>query len=71
VRPLDAAAPESAETDGWRSEVDTATPWAHTFVANEIGRRLYVAMRWENESSGKDQAAGKGPWSAIKSVVIA
>jgi hypothetical protein len=70
VRPLDAAAPETADTEGWRSEVDTATPWAHTFAAAEIGQRLYVAMRWENQSSGKDQSAGKGPWSAIRSVVI-
>ena len=70
VRPLDAAAPETADADGWRSEVDTATPWAHTFAASEIGQRLYVAMRWENESSGKDQATGKGPWSAIRSIVI-
>ncbi|MDR1325867.1 MAG: hypothetical protein LBK00_07525 [Treponema sp.] len=70
VRPLDAAAPETAADDGWRSEVDTATPWARTFAASEIGQRLYVAMRWENQSSGKDQAAGKGPWSAIRSVVI-
>ncbi|MDR1220239.1 MAG: hypothetical protein LBK73_11625 [Treponema sp.] len=70
VRPLDAPAPETAETEGWRSEVDTATPWSHTFTAAEIGQRLYVAMRWENQSSGKDQASGKGPWSAISSVII-
>ena len=70
VRPLDAAAPQTADAEGWRSEVDTATPWARTFSASEIGQRLYVAMRWENESSGKDQAAGKGPWNAIRSVII-
>ena len=70
VRPLDAPAPETADAEGWRSEVDTATPWARTFAASEIGQRLYVAMRWENQSSGKDQAAGKGPWSAIRSIVI-
>jgi hypothetical protein len=71
VLPMDAPVPITANTEGWRSEVDTASPWAHTFDAAEIGQRLYVAMRWENQSAGKDQSAGKGPWSAIQSVVIA
>jgi hypothetical protein len=68
---LDATAPPTADEPAWRSEVDTATPWSHTFGAHEIGMRLYVSMRWENKSVGKDKNAGKGPWSAIQGIVIA
>jgi hypothetical protein len=74
VLPLDAAPPVIAEHPGWRSYVDTATPWEHTFTdAADIGKRLYVTMRWENASVGKniDDDASKGPWSAIQNVVIA
>jgi hypothetical protein len=51
--------------------VNTATPWAHTFTAPEIGQRFYVTLRWENGSVGANQAAGKGPWSIIENIVIA
>jgi hypothetical protein len=71
VLPLDAPEPQDADHPGWRSEVNTATPWKHTFTREEIGQRLYVCMRWENRSVNKDHASGRGPWSAIHSVVIA
>jgi hypothetical protein len=72
VLPLDAPAPTTTEGEGWHSEVCTATPWKRTFGAHEIGKRLYVAMRWENRSVGKNgERRGKGPWSAIQSIVIA
>jgi hypothetical protein len=71
VLPLDAAAPVTADDLAWRSEVDTATPWAHTFNQNEVGKRLYITMCWENGSIGKNQIVGKGPWSTVQSVVIA
>lgn len=71
VLPLDASGPLTADDLTWRSEVDTATPWSHTFDAHEIGQRLYIAMRWENVSVGKNKAASKGPWGTIQSVVIA
>jgi hypothetical protein len=71
VLPLTDPAPQSAKHPGWCSEVNTATPWEHTFEENEIGKRLYMMMRWENGSVGRDQATGRGPWSSIQNVVIA
>jgi hypothetical protein len=68
---LDAPPPLSGEHPGWRSEINTSTPWKNTFSEAEIGMRLYVAMRWENGSSNRGKSPGKGPWSAIQSVVIA
>jgi hypothetical protein len=73
--PLDAPAPESANHPGWVSEVDTGTPWGHTFTEAEIGMRAHIAMRWENSSVGKgknkNEDSGKGPWSSFQSAVIA
>jgi hypothetical protein len=71
VLPLDAPPLVTAEDPSWRSEVDTSTPWSHTFTTPEIGQRVYIVLRWENSSVGTDQAAGKGPWSLIQSIVIA
>jgi hypothetical protein len=71
VLPADAPSPVTAEDPPWRSEVNTATPWSHTFTTPEIGQRVHVALRWENGSVGANQAAGKGPWSLIQSIVIA
>jgi hypothetical protein len=69
---LDAPAPVTADDPGWESHVDTATPWRwKAKSAADIGKRLYVAMRWENPSAGEDEDACKGPWSAIESVVVA
>jgi hypothetical protein len=70
VLPLDASPPQTADDKGWRSEICTKTPWRHTFDADEIGKRLYIAMRWENESVASDEEASKGPWSEIESVII-
>jgi hypothetical protein len=70
VLPLDAAPVVAADHPGWQSEVDTSSPWKRTFTEAELGKRLYVMMRWENRSAGKAQPAGKGPWSAVTSVVI-
>jgi hypothetical protein len=70
VLPLDAPAPLSADDLIWRSEVNTATPWTHTFSPHEIGQRLYIDLRWENGSVSSDQSVGKGPWSGIETVVI-
>ncbi|MDR3276481.1 MAG: hypothetical protein LBT11_04630 [Treponema sp.] len=73
VLPLAESAPVGAEHPGWRSEVDTATPWHHDFAEAEVGMRLHVTMRWENPSVGKgeDPESSKGPWCAVQSVVIA
>jgi hypothetical protein len=68
---LDAPPPISADHPGWRGEISTASPWKHTFEEEELGMRLYLAMRWQNDSLGKDQSKGKGLWSAIQSIVIA
>jgi hypothetical protein len=70
VLPLDARPPATADAPGWRSETWTASPWSHTFDAEDIGRRLYVAMRWVNRSNSKTADGGKGPWSAIRSIII-
>jgi hypothetical protein len=70
VLPLDAPGPANAEAPGWKSDVDTASPWEIT-CDDDSGKRLWVAMRWENRSTGtKNQKRGKGPWSEIKGVVI-
>ncbi|MDR3311633.1 MAG: hypothetical protein LBS64_00665 [Spirochaetaceae bacterium] len=73
VLPLSESPPPGPHHPGWRSEVDTATPWEHQFDDDEIGKRLYITMRWENPSVGKgeDPESSKGPWSVIQSVVIA
>ncbi|MDR2418850.1 MAG: hypothetical protein LBD79_07325 [Treponema sp.] len=47
-----------------RSEVNTASPWEHTFQGADAGKRAYFIMRWETNTGGK------GPWSGIQSVVI-
>jgi hypothetical protein len=72
ILPLDAPGPVTADDPGWQSFANTATPWERTFKAEDIGKRLHIAMRWENLSTGKDgdENAGKGPWSAIQSVII-
>jgi hypothetical protein len=69
--PVGAPGPVTADDPAYRAETDTATPWKHTFDSHEIGMRLHLAMRWANNSVGKTPDAGKGPWSAIKSVMIA
>jgi hypothetical protein len=73
VLPLTESPPIGAGHPGWRSEVDTATPWHHDFTEAEVGMRLHITMRWENSSVGKgeDPESSKGPWCAIQSVVIA
>jgi hypothetical protein len=69
ILPLDAPPPASAVVAGWHSVADTASPWEHTFDGiDEIGKRLFVMMRWENDST--DDENGKGPWSAIEGVII-
>jgi hypothetical protein len=72
ILPIDAPAPATAEAAGWQSFASTATPWEKTFDAEDIGKRLYIAMRWENGSTGKDGDSdeGKGPWSAIQTIII-
>jgi hypothetical protein len=67
----DAPPPTDANFPGWKSEISTATPWVRTFTAAEIGKKLYITMRWENESVGKDGTRGKGPWGEISSILIA
>jgi hypothetical protein len=70
VLPFNAPPPVTADHPGSRSEVCTDSPWTHTFGEDELGMRLYIAMRWENPSV-KDQAGSKGDWSGIQSIVIA
>jgi hypothetical protein len=69
VRGLNEPAPLDADEVGWQSEADTASPWEHGFDGADAGKRLYVAMRWENESTGEDDE-GKGLWSEIQSIII-
>jgi hypothetical protein len=70
VLPLDAVGPLTADELAWRSEVNTSSPWFHTFTGPELGQRLYVSMRWENGSVGKNPVTGRGPWSEIQNLVI-
>jgi hypothetical protein len=67
----DAPPPTTADFPGWQSEISTASPWSRTFKAQDLGKRLYIAMRWVNESVGNDGKRGKGPWSEIQSILIA
>jgi hypothetical protein len=70
VLPIDAPAPLDADAAGWQSVVDTASPWSKQFPGADAGKRFWITGRWENPSSGSDQAAGKGPWSLLQGVVI-
>jgi hypothetical protein len=69
VRSLSEPAPLDANAEGWHSAADTASPWEIGFDGADAGKRLYVAMRWENESTGEDES-GKGLWSDIQSIII-
>jgi hypothetical protein len=60
---INEAAPVDAE-ELTRSDINTASPWEHTFQGGDAGKRAYFAMRWEIRTGGK------GPWSGIQSVVI-
>jgi hypothetical protein len=74
VQALDDPAPIASDHPGSSSMIDTATPWVKAFLTHDIGKRLYVMMRWENQSAGKkdaDPEASKGPWSGIQNMVIA
>jgi hypothetical protein len=50
-------------TEDWEtlthSSFDTATPYRLTFDGTDRGKRLYFALRWENNTGQK------GPWSPI------
>ncbi|MDR2362341.1 MAG: hypothetical protein LBD91_06385 [Prevotellaceae bacterium] len=46
------------------SAIDTKTPYRFSFEGENRGRRLYFALRWEN------QVGDKGPWSEIESAII-
>jgi hypothetical protein len=72
IRALTEPAPQGPNDEGWHSEVDTASPWVWTAKDSaDYGKRLYMTMRWENQSSGAaNKTSGKGPWSAIQSVII-
>jgi hypothetical protein len=69
VRSLTAPAPLDANEEGWHSVADTASPWEQSFDGAEAGQRLYIIMRWENESTGQNDE-GKGPWSPIETIII-
>jgi hypothetical protein len=69
-RGLDEPGPVDGEEPGWESFVDTATPWKRVFHGADIGKRLYVAMRWEEASVSDDGEKRKGPWGPIQSVII-
>ncbi|MDR2417754.1 MAG: hypothetical protein LBD79_01710 [Treponema sp.] len=47
-----------------RSEINTASPWEHTFQGRDAGKHAYFTMRWETNTGRK------GPWSRIQSIVI-
>ena len=63
IQPIADAAPVDAD-EFTRSEVNTASPWEHTFKGEDVGKRAYFIMRWETSTGGK------GPWSGIQSIVI-
>ncbi|MDR0637090.1 MAG: hypothetical protein LBF87_08430 [Treponema sp.] len=63
LRTISEAAPVNPD-EFIHSEVNTASPWKHTFQGEDAGKRAYFIMRWENG------IGGKGPWSGIQSVVI-
>jgi hypothetical protein len=46
------------------SEIDTSSPYTFTFSANDRGKTIYLALRWENTRGLK------GPWSPVESAVI-
>jgi hypothetical protein len=73
--PIGAPPPANADAPGWKSYADTASPWKMSFKnAEDIGKRLYVSMRWEEGSVSSDDedgdGKGKGPWSPIQDIVI-
>jgi hypothetical protein len=72
IRPLAEEGPRGPNDAGWHSEVDTASPREWTAAeSGDYGKRLFIALRRENPSSGApNKATGKGPWSAIRSVII-
>ncbi|MDR3324646.1 MAG: hypothetical protein LBS82_01470 [Spirochaetaceae bacterium] len=71
ILPLDESAPVDADAPGWQSDTDTASPWETTCKGEDAGKRIWVAMRWKNASTGEsNQQGGRGPWSEIKGVVI-
>jgi hypothetical protein len=70
VRPLDAPPPVDANDEGWHSVADTASPWEKVFPGADAGKRLYIRMRWENNVTGEDDDAGKGPWSIMQNVIV-
>jgi hypothetical protein len=43
---------------------DTRTPYRFSFEGDLRGKRLYIALRWENTRGVK------GPWSAIQEIII-
>jgi hypothetical protein len=67
VRAVTDPAPLDGDEEGWHSEADTASPWSKDFPGADAGKRLWAILRWENSATGK---TGKGPWSAIRSVII-
>jgi hypothetical protein len=71
ILPLDAPAPVDASAPGWQSDTDTASPWEITGGGEDSGKRIWIAMRWKNRSTGgKTQKNGRGPWSEIRGVVV-
>jgi hypothetical protein len=70
VLPQGAAVPDDVNYLGYQSESSTTSPWQHTFTGYERGMDLYLTMRWENKSLGKNPSSGKGPWGAMQNVVI-
>jgi hypothetical protein len=71
LRPLDAPAPKDPEEEGGNSIAVTANPWKRRVGGEHRGEVFYMSMRWENDSTGKqDGNAGKGPWSVIQSIIV-
>jgi hypothetical protein len=71
ILPASAPAIINPEHAGWMSVVDTASPWSRVFTDETLfGQKLYIAMRWENGSVNGEGDDGKGPWSAIQSILI-
>ncbi|MDR3303321.1 MAG: hypothetical protein LBS86_02810 [Treponema sp.] len=70
IRAVSDPAPVDADAEGWSSEADSSSPWDKTFSGDDAGKRLWVAMRWENPSTGKGAISGKGPWSGIIGTII-
>jgi hypothetical protein len=56
--------PPLRQEDLTRSELATRTPHTLSFEETERGKRVYIALRWQNEKGEK------GPWSELQDAIV-